>query len=185
MRENIYIYIRWFITNLQETPWVDAKSCITWSSILTVLFTLLKQSKWHCMSAMPKVFLAFSDKHLALYDIVPKPCKQILHFTQLKVYKIYIFPTYLPTQYKNIWVCNGKPMILYNTFHYNVTREHKIFSQKQTMDNPKINVQFGRVYIIHIHYLTYWRSTSRLFIYINSRYRMFTITHTAHKCTYR
>jgi hypothetical protein len=25
MRENIYIYIRWFITNLQETPWVDAK----------------------------------------------------------------------------------------------------------------------------------------------------------------
>jgi hypothetical protein len=24
-RENIYIYIRWFITNLQETPWVDAK----------------------------------------------------------------------------------------------------------------------------------------------------------------
>jgi hypothetical protein len=25
MRENIYIFIRWFITNLQETPWVDAK----------------------------------------------------------------------------------------------------------------------------------------------------------------
>ena len=25
MRENIYIYIRWFVTNLQETPWVDAK----------------------------------------------------------------------------------------------------------------------------------------------------------------
>ena len=25
MRENIYIYIGWFITNLQETPWVDAK----------------------------------------------------------------------------------------------------------------------------------------------------------------
>ena len=25
IRENIYIYIRGFITNLQETPWVDAK----------------------------------------------------------------------------------------------------------------------------------------------------------------
>ena len=25
MRENIYIYIGWFITNLQETPWVDAE----------------------------------------------------------------------------------------------------------------------------------------------------------------
>ena len=38
--------------------------------------------------------------------------------------------------------------------------KHKIFSQKQTMDYPKINVQFGRVYIIPIHYLTYWRSDS-------------------------
>ena len=28
------------------------------------------------------------------------------------------------------------------------------------MDYPKINVQFGRVYIIPIHYLTYWRSAS-------------------------
>ena len=28
------------------------------------------------------------------------------------------------------------------------------------MDYPKINVQFGRVYIIPIHYLTYWRSDS-------------------------
>ena len=28
------------------------------------------------------------------------------------------------------------------------------------MDYPKINVQFGRVYIILIHYLTYWRSAS-------------------------
>ena len=28
------------------------------------------------------------------------------------------------------------------------------------MDYPKINVQFERVYIILIHYLTYWRSAS-------------------------
>jgi len=28
------------------------------------------------------------------------------------------------------------------------------------MDYPKINVQFGRVYVIPIHYLTYWRSAS-------------------------
>jgi hypothetical protein len=44
-----------------------------------------------------------SNEKESKYDIVPKPCKQILHFTQLKVYKMYIFPTYLPTQYKNIY----------------------------------------------------------------------------------
>jgi hypothetical protein len=43
------------------------------------------------------------------------------------------------------------------------------------MDYPKINVQFGRVYIIPMHYLTYWRlasPTTNSEIWMTSRIRL-------------
>jgi hypothetical protein len=80
--------------------------CITWNSFLTVLFTLLKHTV-----------------KMTLYECIWVPCSKFFwHFlTSITFYptkgiqNVYFpyLPTYLPTQYKHIWVCNGKPMIFF------------------------------------------------------------------------
>ena len=72
------------------------------------------------MSAILKVFLAFSDKHLSI----------------------------------SVAFC----IILLTIMSPESIRYSD--SVKNRLDYPKINVQFVRVYIIPIHYFTYWRSAS-------------------------
>lgn len=77
----------------------------SYNVILTVCFSSVNKTvnkELHVMQNKIIRCIKGFDNRKSKYDIVPKPCKQILHFTQLKVYKMYIFPTYLPTQYKHI-----------------------------------------------------------------------------------